>query len=178
MYRLSELIKIDRKIYHSNDLALLWDITNKNTLYTTIKRYVQKGVLIPIYKGLYSTVPLNQLNPLELGKAIIHRYTYLSTESVLAQAGVISQATYLVTFVSNLPKKVTVGSMTFLFRKLKEEYLNNPCGVTYQNGIFVANTERAVADMLYFNPKYHFDVSGNIDFEKVKSIQKEVGYPC
>lgn len=178
MYRLSELIKLDRKIYHSNDLAILWDITNKNTLYTTIKRYVQKGVLIPVYKGLYSTVPLTQLNPLELGKAIIHRYTYLSTESVLAQAGVISQAIYMYTFVSNLPKKVSVGSMSFLFRQLKEEYLNNSAGVINQNGIFIATTERAVADMLYFNPKYHFDVPGNIDFEKVKIIQKEVGYPC
>ncbi|HEX7432751.1 MAG TPA: hypothetical protein VF326_03785 [Anaerolineaceae bacterium] len=169
---------MDRKIYHSNDLALLWDITNKNTLYTTIKRYVQKGVLVPIYKGLYSTVPLTQLDPLELGKSIIHRYTYLSMESVLAQAGIIAQTTYMVTFVSDLPKKVIVGSMSFLFRQLKAEYLNNPTGVTNQNGVFVATPERAVADMLYFNSKYHFDVPESIDFKKVKSIQKEVGYPC
>jgi hypothetical protein len=178
MYRLNELIKLDRKIYHSNDLALLWDITNKNTLYTTIKRYVQKGVLVPIYKGLYSTVPLQQLDPLVLGKSIIHRYTYLSTESVLAQAGVIAQATYMYTFVSDLPKKVTVGSMSFLFRQLKAEYLNNPTGVINQNGVFVATPERAAADMLYFNSKYHFDVPESIDFKIVKSIQKEVGYPC
>ena len=178
MYRLNELIKVDRKIYHSNDLALLWDITNKNTLYTTVKRYVQKGVLLPIYKGLYSTVPLSQLDPLELGKAIIHRYTYLSTESVLAQAGVIAQATYAYTFVSNQSKKVSVGTLSFLFRQLKEEYLNNPIGILNQNGVFVASTERAAADMLYFNPKYHFDVPESIDFKKVKFIQKEVGYPC
>ena len=56
MYRISELIKLDHKIYHSNDLAILWGITNKNTLYTTIKRYVQKGVLTPIDRGLYSTI--------------------------------------------------------------------------------------------------------------------------
>ena len=177
MYRLNELIKLDRKIYHSNDLAILWNISNKNTLYTTIKRYVQKGVLIPIYKGLYSTVPLQQLNPLELGKAIIHRYTYLSTESVLANAGIISQTTYAYTFVSSLTKKVTVGSMSFRFRKLKDEYLYNPTGIVNQSGIFVATTERAVADMLYFNPRHHFDFLENIDFEKVKRIQKEVGYP-
>lgn len=176
MYRISELIKLDRKIYHSNDLAILWGIANKNTLYTTIKRYVQKGVLIPIYKGLYSTVPLSQLNPLELGKAIIHRYTYLSTETVLAQAGVIAQTTYAYTFVSDQSKRVTVGSISFLFRKLKDEYLYNPSGVINQNGIFVATNERAVADMLYFNSKYHFDVPESVDFDKVKAIQREVGY--
>jgi predicted transcriptional regulator of viral defense system len=178
MYRINELIKLDRKIYHTNDLALLWNITNKNTLYTTIKRDVQKGVLLPIYKGLYSTVPLSQLDPLELGKAIIHRYTYLSTESVLARAGVIAQAIYVFTFVSDRPKKATVESMSFLFRQLKDKYLNNPTGVINQNGVFIATTERAMADMLYFNPKYHFDVPESIDFKKVKFIQKEVGYPC
>ena len=177
MYRLSELLKLDRKIYHSNDLAIIWGISNKNTLYTTIKRYVQKGVLIPIYKGLYSTIPLAQLNPLELGKSIIHRYTYLSTETVLARAGIILQTTYLYTFVSDIPKKVIVGPMAFLFRKLKDIYLYNPTGVVNQNGIFVATTERAVADMLYFNPKYHFDVPEHADFEKVRFIQNQVGYP-
>jgi hypothetical protein len=177
MYRINELLKLDRKIYHTNDLAILWDISNKNTLYTTIKRYVQKGVLIPVYKGLYSTLPLSQLDPLQLGKAVIHRYTYLTTESVLAQAGVIFQAVYAVTFVSNTSKKVSVGTMSFLFRQLKEQYLNNPTGISNQNGVFVATPERAAADMLYFNPRYHFDVPENIDFKKVKSIQKEVGYP-
>jgi hypothetical protein len=178
MYRISELLKLDRKIYHTNDLALLWGISNKNTLYTAIKRYVQKGILLPIYKGLYATVPIKELNPLELGKAIIHRYAYLSTESVLAQAGIITQVTYAYTFVSSQSNRVTVGSMSFLFRKIKDEYLYNPVGITNQRGNFVATTERAVADMLYFNPKYHFDFAELIDFEKVKHIQKEIGYPC
>lgn len=178
MYKLNELIKSGRNIYHANDLAILWNIANKNTLYTTIKRYVQKGILIPIFKGLYSTVPISDLNPLELGRAIIHRYTYLTTESVLAQAGIISQVTYAYTFASSLSKKATVGSFSFLFRKLKDEYLYNPAGIINKDGNFVATTERAVADMIYFNPKYHFDFSGSIDFEKVRRLQKEIGYPC
>lgn len=178
MYRIIELNRADRKIYHSNDLAILWNISNKNTLYTTIKRYVQKGVLIPIYKGLYSTIPISELDPLELGRAIIHRYTYLTTESVLAQVGIISQATYAHTFVSNVSKKVTVEDISFRFRKLKDEYLYNPTGIVQRDGNLIATTERAVADMLYYNPKYYFDFSGSIDFEKVKQIQKEIGYPC
>jgi hypothetical protein len=178
MYKLNELIKSGRNIYHTNDLAILWNIANKNTLYTTIKRYVQKGVLIPIFKGLYSTVPISDLNPLELGRAIIHRYTYLTTESVLAQAGIITQVTYAYTFASSLSKKATVGSFSFLFRRLKDEYLYNPAGILNKDGNFVATTERAVADMIYFNPKYHFDFSGSIDFEKVRRLQKEIGYPC
>jgi hypothetical protein len=178
MYKLKKLIRSDRYIYHTNDLAILWNITNKNTLYTTIKRYVQKGVLIPIYKGLYSTVPVSELDPLALGRAVIHRYTYLTTESVLAHAGIISQPTYAYTFVSSLSKKMSVGSFSFLFRKLKDKYLFNPTGIINNDSNFIATTERAVADMIYFNPKYHFDFVESIDFEKVQQIQKEIGYPC
>jgi len=178
MYRISELNQQNRKLFHTNDLAVLWKISNRHNLYMTITRYVDKGILFPVYKGLYSTIPLNILNPLELAKAIIHRYTYLTTESVLAQAGVISQRVYDYTLVSNVSKRVVVGQWSFRFRQLKDEYLYNPTGIIHREGVFVATTERAVADLLYFNPKSHFDVPEVIDFDKVKLIQKEVGYPC
>ena len=170
MYRINELIKLDRKIYHTNDLAILWGITKTNTLYTTIKRYVKKGVLVPIYKGLYATVPIAELDPLELGKAVIHRYTYLTTETVLAQAGVIYQATYAYTFVSDISRKMTVRSINYLFRQLKPEYLNNRAGIINRQGVFMATPERAAVDILYFNPKYHFDAPNILDKEKIKSI--------
>jgi hypothetical protein len=176
MYRLNELIKLDRKLYHTNDLAILWGIANKNTLYTTVKRYVKKGILIPVFKGLYTTVPISYLDPGALGQAIIHNKAYLTTESVLAQEGIVAQTVYMYTFVSSLSKKVTVGNMTFLYRKLSDIYLNNPAGVRAKDGFFAATAERAVADMLYFNPKYHFDLHDSIDWEKVKAMQKEVGY--
>jgi hypothetical protein len=48
---------MDRKIYHTGDLAVLWDISNKNTLHTTISRYIRKGILFPIYKAVYATIP-------------------------------------------------------------------------------------------------------------------------
>jgi len=176
MYRINELLKLDRKLYHTNDLAILWKITNKNTLYTTIKRYVKKDILIPVFKGLYATVPISQLNPLELGIAIIHNKAYLTTESVLAEQGIIAQALYMYTFVSSVSKKAVVGDRVFLYRKLKDIYLNNPSGIKEENGVFIATIERAVADMLYFNPKYHFDLSKSINWDLVKKIQKEVGY--
>jgi hypothetical protein len=176
MYRLSELLQLDRKIFHTNDLAILWGIADKHNLYMTITRYIDRGVLFPIYKGLYSTVPIPSLNPLELGQAIIHRFTYLTTESILSQAGIISQLVYDYTFVADKSKRVSVGPWSFRFRQLKADYLYNPAGIV-QNRVFIASTERAVADILYFNPKYHFDVPESIDFEKVRLIQKEVGYP-
>jgi len=178
MYRIDKLVKLERKLYHTNDLAILWEIKNKNTLYTAIKRYLKQGILIPVYKGLYSTIPLSQLDSRELGAAIIHKYTYLSTESILAEKGIIAQNIYYTTFISNVSKKATINNRNFLYRKLPDKFLYNPTGIENQNGVFVATLERAIADMLYFDSKYHFDMTDNIDFTKVIKNQKEIGYIC
>jgi hypothetical protein len=176
MYRIRELLQFERKLYHTNDLAVLWGIKNRETLYMTITRYIDAGVLHPVYKGLYATLPIAALDPLELGVAIIHRYTYLTTESVLADAGVISQAVYDYTFAADQSKRVKVGEWSFRYRKLKDEYLYHPAGVANREGILTASTERAAADLLYFNPKAYFDIPELIDFDQVRAIQREIGY--
>lgn len=176
MYRIKELLQVDLKIYHTNDLAVLWKISNRRTLYMTISRSIARGVLYPIFKGLYATVPVERLDPLILGRAIIHRYTYLTTETVLATAGVISQTVYDYTFVADISKRVSVGPWSFRYRQLKNEYLFHPAGVEEKNEIFTATIERAAADMLYFNPKYHFDVPGLLDQNKLQTIKHEIGY--
>lgn len=177
MYRIKELNQIDRKLFHTNDLAVLWGIANRHNLYMTITRYIDNKVLFPVYKGLYSTVPIAELNPLELGRSIIHRFTYLTTETVLAQAGIISQTVYDYTFVADLSKRVIVEPWSFRYRQLKAEFLHHPAGIQYQDDLLIASPERAVADMLYFNPKYHFDLLSQLELDTIMAIQKEVGYP-
>ena len=168
MYKIDKLLKLNRDLYHTGDLGILWEITNKNTLYTTIKRYVQKGILIPVHKGLYSTKPLNKLDPVSLGLAIVHNYAYASCEMVLAKEGLINQIVFPITLVSSKSQKFSVGGYDYVVRKLADKYLYNPEGI--------GTPERAVADMLYFRPSYHFDGENIIDWKKVKYIQKEVGY--
>lgn len=183
MYRLNNhnpdkksiLLKQERKLFHINDLALLWGIINKNTLYTTIKRYKQKGVLIPVHKGFYSVVPLSELDPTTLGVSCLHSYAYLSTETILAREGVIAQAIPALTLVSNTSKKFELAGNYYVVRKMKDEFLYNDLGIVQKDNHQEATVERAVADLLYFNPRYHFDNREAIDWEKVRHIQKEVG---
>ncbi len=176
MYRISNLLQQNRRLFHTGDLAVLWGITNRNSLYTTIQRYCRQGILHPIFKGLYATLPLDQLDPLELGAALIHAYCYVTTETVLAAAGVISQATYATTFVAPISKQYTVGPYTYRCRRLQPRFLYNPTGIETRRGLASASTERAVADLLYFSPHYHLDMTGGVDWERVQSIRKEVGY--
>jgi len=170
------LLKQERKLFHTNDLALLWKITNSNTLYTTIKRYKKRGILIPIQKGLYSTVPLDQLDPVEVGAAFLHDYAYLSTGSVLIRAGVIAQSIPVITLVSTTSKRFVIHDQEYRSRQMQKAFLYHHAGVVKQDGYYQASTARAAADLLYYNPDYYFDNPKAINWEKVEKIQKEVGF--
>ncbi len=170
--KISILLQDGRVLYHSQDLAVLWGINNPNTLYTTIKRYVKRGVLIKIYKGFYSIKPINKIDSLSLGLTALHRYGYLSTESILVKKGIIFQDIKYLTLISDISKKFELNGNKFLVRKMKPEYLHNNIGITNR----IASLERAIADMLYFNPDYHFDAKKLIDWKKVEKIKKIIGY--
>lgn len=152
----------------------MWGIKNSNTLYTTIKRYVQRGILIPIHKGFYSTLPLSQINPAKLGIAYLHQFAYVSCEYILLKNGVIFQPSSYITLVSSISKKFTIGKNSYFSRQLKDIYLYNDFEVENVDGVMIASVERAAADLLYFNPRYHFDNRKAINWKKVKEIQKEV----
>ena len=174
MYRLNILLKEGRQLFHTRDLALLWGLENTNTLYTTIKRYVKKGILIPIYKGFYSTVPLNNIDPLLLGTKALALYSYLSCEYVLIQSGIIFQQSNYITLISSVRKKFKIGENEYYVRRVKDEFLYHDTGIYEENGVKKAIPERAAADMLYFNPHYHLDNRKGLNWQKINSIWKEV----
>ncbi|MBI4226507.1 hypothetical protein HY612_05335 [Candidatus Roizmanbacteria bacterium] len=176
MYRIDKLLKEENRLFHTNDLSLLWEIKNKNTLYTAIKRYVKKRILIPIHKGFYATVEPDLIHPYRFIGSYLHRYCYISCETVLFATGAIFQKGNYITALSNLSKKFSLGTRDFLVRKMMDEFLYNLEDVVEKNGYFIAGLERAVADMLYFNRHYHFDNRRIINWEKVKAVQKGVGY--
>jgi len=174
--RFAELAKLGEQVFHASDLANLWNIKNKNTLYMTLSRYHKRGLLNRVYKGLYSLQPINKIDPYLLGIKALNRFAYLSCESVLADKGIIFQKANSISLVSSQSRKFSIGSNNYYSRQLKDEYLYNIAGIKLKDGYYQASTERAVADMLYFNPQYYFDAKDLINWQEVKIIQKEIGY--
>ncbi|MEK7577446.1 MAG: hypothetical protein AAB492_02385 [Patescibacteria group bacterium] len=176
MYRISKLLALDRKLLHTQDLALLWGITNTNTLYTTISRHIKAGVLHPVQKGLYSTQPISKVDPYDLGVALSHDFTYVSCETVLANTGVISQSLNAITCISTFSKTIEKVGYRFRFRQLADQFLYQSIGIEIKDEVLWATAERAMADMLYFTPHYHVDNRSQIDWKKIHFIQREMGY--
>jgi predicted transcriptional regulator of viral defense system len=174
--KLDLLLKYPQNLFHTGDLSLLWNIENKNTLHTTIKRYADKGILIRIQKGFYSKIPLEQISPIKLGMSFLHSFCYLSTESILVKEGIISQAIPHITLISNQSKKFKIENNSYISRQMKDKFLFNEAGIVVRDSVKEASIERAIADMLYYDSNYHFDAPSLIDWDKVKTIQKEVGF--
>ena len=174
--RFIKLVRMNELILHIEDLANIWKIKNKNTLHTTLKRYVKKSFLYHIYRGFYSLDVIDKIPPYLLGAKALHEYCYISTESVLIKNGIVQQKENYITFVSSKSKKFKIGDNYFYSRQMNDQYLFQDVGIIKKDGVNMATTERAVADLLYFNPSFYFDANNNINWKEVKKIQKIIGY--
>ena len=176
--RFAELAKLGEVVFHTDDLANLWRISNKNTLYTTIKRYVQQGLLVRLQKGFYAIKSPAEIDPLLLGIKALHGYAYVSTETILASEGVIQQEVPAITLISSTTKRFTIAGHSYYSRKLADEFLFRSDGILVaEQGVRKAAVPRAIADMLFVNPHAYFDADNLINWKTVQELQKKIGYP-
>lgn len=170
----ADLLAQNKKIFKTDDLALIWKIKNRNTLLTTIKRYLNKQVLFSLRKGLYSLVPPNELDPYLLGTAYVKGFCYVSLQSVLAQHGLINQQPTAITLIGPRSQDFSIAEQRYLCHKMKSEYLHNLTGIELQQEYPQATLIRAIADMLYYNRNFYFDRDIKIYSDQLKLIQQQV----
>lgn len=175
--RFAKLAQMGEIIFHTKDLANLWRIKNHNTLYTTLKRYTKQGLLFRIYKGFYALKPVDKLDPWFLGLKALHYFAYIGAETILERAGIIQQKINYITIIGSQSKKFSIGDHNYYVRQLSDKFLFQDIGIIEKDNIKIATPERAIADLLYFNPKMYFDAYELIDWNEVKKIQQEIGYP-
>ena len=137
---------------------------NKNNLHTVIKDIVRRYSSLKDIRVCIQPFPLNEIHPWKLGAKALHDYCYISAETILCRRRFINAAVRDITFVSNKSRVFCIGSNFYKSRKLQERFLFNPAGITEENSVKIATPERAIADMLYFNPRANFDRP--VDWEK------------
>ncbi len=170
------LLQSEKRIFRTSDLALLWDISNRNSLLKTIERYIERGILFRIYKGLYSTLPLENLQDYEIGCAIGGPFSYISAETILVQEGIIFQDVKKITLFGKKQKRVEINNKIYLCRYLNDKYLLNRAGIVDEKGYAYATLERALLDIRYINPQFFVDNELSIDQKKVDILNNEIGY--
>lgn len=176
--RFADLAKFGQTLFHIDDLSNLWGIENVNTLRKTLSRYALAGLIFRIYRGFYSLKDPREVDPKLLGLKALHSTAYISCESVLFENGIVNQPPREITIVSRASRRYIVGNFQFRSRRLADKFLHNNAGIETRAGVRVATVERAVIDMLYFNPRAYFDAyaSSLIDWKKVHELSIQIGY--
>lgn len=127
------------------DLEKLLDLKNRESLYVTLHRLVNYGVLARLRRGVYKLA----LRPGDVaGMAnLLYTPSYLSFESALARYGILSQIPYTITFATpRRSKRITVGDTVVEFRQLRADLF---FGYTLEHRLYVAEPEKALLDNLY-----------------------------
>ncbi|MDO8490120.1 MAG: hypothetical protein Q7S47_01745 [bacterium] len=166
---IAKLYQSPKTILTTKDLALIWQENDKNNLNAKSAYYVKRGLLTRLTRGVFAKN--KDYNPKELATSI-YTPSYISFETVLRETGVIFQHYDAIFVASKWPKTMTIDARTFTFRKLKDEVLFNPTGITSKDSYSIASAERAFLDMIYLFPNYYFDNLNSINWEKCNEMAK------
>lgn len=164
MYTISNLLKTDKTVFSSTDMAYVWGIENPNTLKKTISYLSSKGKIKQIRKGLYYLDGRNY-DLFELANKY-RTPSYISLTTILQQSGVVFQYSEEVYLVSNRSSSFSFEKKSFIYRQIKDDILYNPSGLIKEKNYTMATTERAFLDMLYLERNFYFDNLNPINFDK------------
>jgi len=144
-----ELIKVleglHKPFYTISDLEKVTGLL-RDSLYVTIKRLVDRGVLERMGSGIYrlfTTTP-----SIEKVASSLYIPNYLSFESALSRYGVLTLVPYTLTFATTRKtRRFTIEGRDIEFRQIKKNLF---WGYEIEGGIYIARPEKAFLDLIYF----------------------------
>ena len=144
-----ELIKVleglHKPFYTISDLEKVTRLS-RDSLYVTIKRLIDRGVLEKMGSGIYRlfTTPPS----IEKVASSLYMPNYISFESALSRYGVLTLIPYTLIFATTRKsKRFTIEGRDIEFRQLKRNLF---WGYEMEGGIYIARPEKAFLDLVYF----------------------------
>ncbi len=164
------LHKTGKTVFSTNELAIYWNIENKDVLYVNIARMKKGGFLKSVQRGLYCIIGVD-INELELAGSL-KKNSYISFETALAKEGVIHQWHGAYFSASDRKLKIENNYGKFIYKRLPENILNNRLGIHNAGHYFIASKERAICDYFYKAKFQQLDDLSDIDTNKIIEISK------
>lgn len=164
---LSNLLRSKNTVFTFKDVSLVWGEISAERAKKRVHRYVKSGKLYSIRRGIYAKD--KNYDKMELAVKI-YTPSYVSFETVLAQAGIVFQFYTQIFAASYLTREITADKQAYSYKKIKDSILTDNAGIEKRNNYAIASTERAFLDVLYLNKNYHFDHLSPLDWDKVFEI--------
>lgn len=166
-----ELVKklqsFNKDYFTMADLQKITDLP-KESLKVALSRLAKKGVLTRIKRGIYQ-LESSSINIPKIANQLYYP-SYLSFESALSRYGILSQVPYTQTFATTKKtKRMSLWGTDVEFRQLKKDLF---FGYVMDNGIYVAEPEKALLDQLYMDGRGKGEL--NIKELDLKEINKKL----
>jgi predicted transcriptional regulator of viral defense system len=149
---ITELIKslerLNKPFYSIADLEKITSLSRKS-LYVTLKRLVDRGILEKVGLGIYRL--FTSKTSVEKIAASLYVPNYLSFESLLSRYGVLNLVPYTITFATTRKtRRITLLGRAIEYRQIKKELF---WGYEIKGGIYTAKPEKAFLDLVYLASK-------------------------
>jgi predicted transcriptional regulator of viral defense system len=161
------ILRSPSTVFSFKEILIAAGQTDAALLKRRLHYYVKKGELYPLRRGLYAKE--KHYNKFELATKI-YRPSYISFETILAEAGIVFQYYKTIFVATYKTKELECDKQPYAFRKIKDEILTNTTGIDNKGTYFAATKERAFLDILYLHKEYHFDNLEPLDWNKVQSL--------
>lgn len=163
------LIASGQSVFTTQDMGLLWQISDKRKLFEVIKYYLRSKRLKSIYKGLYTLPEIRTPTPNEIAQKLVP-LSYISLATALAHHGINFQYDSAVHSVSLTCRRYEINGQAYAYHKIKDFVFFDQAGLEKGTTYTVASPERAVCDTLYFFPAWSFDNLDKINKEKLLEL--------
>jgi hypothetical protein len=163
--------KGNKTVFSLSEISSLTGQYSGQKLYSALKYAVKTSSIIRVSRGIYALN--NSYNKQEFANKY-RSPSYISLYTILQGAGIVFQPYDSIYAVSNRCEEATVDGQKYIYRKIKDEFLLNPIGLTTKNGVNKATSERAICDKIYLDGDEYFDNLRQIDWVLMKTINQKV----
>lgn len=160
MDKIEKLLVLHKNVFTTQDLSVVWGISEKTKLWEVIKYYVRKNKLHRIYRGIYSLD--KKYLELELAQKI-KPISYISLHTALSIHGINFQYYSSIYSMSVISKKYIVAGIEYSYHQVKDFIFYNKLGLIDKKSYILAGKERAICDSLYIWPSMNMDHVEAID---------------
>ncbi len=163
---IEKLIMTGKTVFNANDLAIIWQISDRKKLNERIKYYLRSKRFINIYKGLYSYGNYTVFN---IAQKLVPM-SYISLYTSAQKHGIIFQYDPTVYCISLISKKYIIDNQKYEYHKVKDVIFYNNIGLIKENNYLIANKERTICDLLYIYPDFAFDNLKSVNIKLLRQI--------
>lgn len=159
-----------KKVFTTEDLAVVWQIPERRRLIELIKYYLRQKRLTRIHKGVYAYG--KDFTPLDIAQKLVP-LSYVSLYTTSQMHGLTFQYYETIYAISLKSRKYKIGEREYIYCRVKEPIFYNKMGLIVDNGRYIiADKERTITDCLYVFPRFAFDNLRGVDKEKLRDLAK------